>query len=573
MPNGPQLPGVETEDTADRIVLHVDADCFYAACERLREPDLRGEPVVVGMGYEPGDTVGAVATASYEAREFGVESAQAISTALESLPRRAALSPDADDHDPELSEDETGYYRPVDMDFYESVAAEVREILHDCADIVREVSIDEAYLDVTERTAWEVADGFARHVKDRIRREVGVVVSIGVAPTMSAAKIASDFDKPDGLTVVEPGEVREFLAPLDVELLHGVGPVTARELRQMGLETAADVAAADPDPLVERFGERGRELYDRARGDDDRRVEPKGDPKSFSRESAFAEPVSDPEPKYEQIETLAAAVADRAQREGALYRTVGVKAVLPPFDVNTRARSLPGPVDDPDLVERITRDLFTEFETEPVRKLGVRVANLEFATADQTSLDGWDGAETASDGSDEEAVEMRDERKEGEETEVLESSTDSESDPDSNSGSELESDTGLQSNSSTRPELDSETDAVALYEFEAKAESESEAESEPEPEPEPGPEPEPEPAPHAETESGSVTSADGQEALTAFTGSVEHDRTTEDATTGDDSTPVETSDEAKPESTRSETESPRSAHRIPEDQTVLADFT
>ncbi|RQG98474.1 DNA polymerase IV [Natrarchaeobius oligotrophus] len=398
MPTGPQLPGVERSDAEDRIVCHVDADCFYASCERLREPELRGEPVVVGMGYEPGETVGAVATASYEAREFGVESAQAISTALERLPRRATF--DADDAD--LERQETGHYRPVDMDFYESVAADVREILHDCADVVREVSIDEAYLDVTDRTAWGVADGFARHVKDRIRREVGVTVSVGVAPTMSAAKIASDFDKPDGLTVVRPGEVREFLAPLSVELLHGVGPVTARELREMGLETAEDVAATDPKPLVERFGERGRELYDRARGEDDRRVEPRGEPKSFSRESAFAEPVEEPEPKYDRIETLAAAVADRARREDALYRTVGVKAVTPPYDVNTREQSLPGPVDDPELVDRIARDLFAEFEDVAVRKLGVRVANLEFASSDQASLDGWEtaGGDSRSDGDD-----------------------------------------------------------------------------------------------------------------------------------------------------------------------------
>ncbi|MFC6717832.1 DNA polymerase IV [Natrialbaceae archaeon GCM10025810] len=386
MSHGSRLPGVDRPESEDRIVLHVDADCFYASCERLREPELRGEPVVVGMGYEPGDSIGAVATASYEAREFGVESAQAISTALERLPRRVDAGTD-----PDLDVEETGHYRPVDMDYYEEIATEVRGILRDCADVLRIVSIDEAYLDVTERTAWEVAEGYARHVKDRIRREVGVTVSVGVAPTMSAAKIASDFDKPDGLTVVEPGSVREFLAPLEVDLLHGVGPVTARELRSMGLETAGDVAAADPEPLIERFGERGRELYERARGEDDRVVEPKGEPKSFSRESAFAEPVAESEPKDEQIETLAAAVADRARREGALYRTVGVKAVLPPYDVNTREKSLPGPIDDPDLVERIARELFEEFEDVPVRKLGVRVANLEFAAADQASLDGWEG--------------------------------------------------------------------------------------------------------------------------------------------------------------------------------------
>ncbi|MCU4924634.1 DNA polymerase IV [Halobacteria archaeon AArc-dxtr1] len=387
----PRLPGVEQDAEAeDRIVCHVDADCFYAACERLREPDLAGEPLVVGMGYEPGETVGAVATASYEAREFGVESAQAISTALERLPRRAALTPDAADYDPELSREETGHYRPVDMEYYESVAADVREILHDCADVVREVSIDEAYLDVTDRTAWTVAEGLARHIKERIAREVGVTVSVGVAPTMSAAKIASDFEKPDGLTVVQPDEIREFLAPLSVDLLHGVGPVTARELRSMELETAGDVATADPGPLFERFGERGRTLYERARGEDDRRVEPRGEPKSFSRESAFAEPVAESEPKYERLETLAAAVADRAHREGALYRTVGIKAVTPPFEVNTRERSLPGPVDEPELVAQIARDLFAEFETEPVRKLGVRVANLEFTGDDQARLDGWE---------------------------------------------------------------------------------------------------------------------------------------------------------------------------------------
>ncbi len=386
------LPGIDIEHDSEEapIVLHVDADCFYAACERLREPALEGEPVVVGMGYEPGETVGAVATASYEAREFGVESAQAISTALERLPRRV----DGDD-DPALELEETGYYRPVEMEYYQSVAEDVRTIVHECADVVREVSIDEAYLDVSDRTAWEVADGFARYVKDRIRREVGVTVSVGVGPNMSVAKIASDFEKPDGVTVVRPDAVRAFLAPLEVELLHGVGPVTARAMRSMGLETIGDVAATDPEPLVEQFGERGRELHRRARGRDDRPVEPTGLPKSFSRESAFDGAVEDVGPKVDVIETLARAVADRARREGALYRTIGVKAVTPPFDVNTRERSLPGPVDDPALVEEIALDLFSEFETEAIRKVGVRVANLEFSAAEQARLESW-GADRSS---------------------------------------------------------------------------------------------------------------------------------------------------------------------------------
>ncbi len=389
MVDDPSLPGVSTprQEDDDPIVLHVDADCFYAACERLREPGLEDEPVVVGMGYEPGDTIGAVATASYEARAYGVESAQPISTALERLPRRADVR-EADD--PETPLEESGYYRPVDMEHYKSVSSEVKAILHDCADVVRDVSVDEAYLDVSARTAWSVVDGFARHVKQRISREVGIDVSIGVGPSMSVAKIASDFDKPDGLTVVHPEDVQSFLAPLPVDDLHGVGPVTARELRSMGLETAGDVAGADPDPLLERFGERGRDLYERARGNDERAVEPKGLPKSFSRESAFDGPVEDPEPKHERVVRLAEAVAARAQREGALYRTVGVKAVLPPFDVNTREQSLPGPVDDPDLVVDIALELFEEFDHDPVRKLGVKVANLEFSEAEQPSFDDID---------------------------------------------------------------------------------------------------------------------------------------------------------------------------------------
>ncbi|UPV74003.1 DNA polymerase IV [Halorussus limi] len=395
---GSRLPGTPDEEGSDPIVLHVDMDCFYAACERRREPKLEGEPVVVGMGYEGGETHGAVATASYEAREYGVDSAQAISTALERLPRMAA----AEDPESEVDPDEAGYYRPVDMDYYESVSAEVKEILHESADVVREVSIDEAYLDVTDRTAWEVAEGFARHVKHRIDREVGVTASVGVAPNMSAAKIASDHDKPDGLVVVEPGEVSEFLAPLGVGEIHGVGPVTARKLREMGIDTAADLAAADRAELEARFGERGAEMHRRARGEDQREVTPTGRPKSLSRESAFTEATDDDDRKRDQVRTLAEAVADRARRKGAMYRTIGIKAVTPPYDVNTRAKSLPGPVDEPELVEEVALDLLSEFEGLAVRKVGVRVSNLSFAAGEQASLgDGWESSAGESEGTSE----------------------------------------------------------------------------------------------------------------------------------------------------------------------------
>ena len=406
---GGTLPGTDADDDAesDRVVFHVDMDCFYASCERLRRPDLVGEPVVVGMGYEAGESIGAVATASYEARAVGVESAMPISEALELLPRRSAADPaEPDAPDPA----DAGRYVPVDLDFYKEVASDVKAVLRDCADVLREVSIDEAYLDVTDRTAWDaagdaddpppsaasgpavartLAEGYARHVKQRIEREAGVPASVGVAPNMSTAKVASDADKPDGLVVVPPGEVVPFLAPLPTADIHGVGPVTERTLAELGVETAGDLAAADPDRLADELGERGPELHRRARGDDDRAVTPTGLPKSLSRESSLSA-TADEETKRETVRALAADVARRARERGCLYRTIGIKAVKPPYEVNTRAQSLPGPVDDPDLIESVALDLLDEFAGDRVRKLGVRVSKLDFAESDQATLGGFE---------------------------------------------------------------------------------------------------------------------------------------------------------------------------------------
>ncbi len=383
-----RLPGTRTQK---QIVLHVDMDCFYAACERLREPALRGEPVVVGMGYEPDESHGAVATASYEARAFGVESAMAISEALELLPRKIDVA--GTDHPVA----EAGYYRPVEMPYYQSVAEEVKTVLHDTAETVREVSIDEAYLDVTERTDWSQVSEFAGELKTTIAAEVGVTASVGVAPTMSAAKVASDHDKPDGLVVVRPGEVAEFFEPLPVEAVHGVGPVTAEKLSELGIETAGELANADSQLLGERFGERGKQIHRFARGDDPRPVEPQSKPKSFSRESAFTNAVADTERQRERVRALARDVAERAEHREVLYQTIGIKVVTPPFDVQTRARSLPGPVGTGELVESVALELFSEFAGERIRKLGVSVSNLSFTAESQPTLSafGSDGDESA----------------------------------------------------------------------------------------------------------------------------------------------------------------------------------
>ncbi|AGN00730.1 DNA polymerase IV [Salinarchaeum sp. Harcht-Bsk1] len=458
---GPTLPGVETGDDEDRIVLHVDLDCFYAACERLREPKLAGKPLVVGMGYEGGQPDGAVATASYEAREHGVESAQAISTALERLPR-AADHPDGIEAESD-GPDAVGYYRPVDMAYYQEIAAEIKEILHNCAETVREVSIDEAYLDVTDRTEWSVVEGYARHVKQRIDREVGLTASVGVAPTMHAAKVASDHDKPDGLVVVEPGDVEAFLAPLPIDDLHGIGPVTASTLREHGIETVADLADADREWVHEQWGDRGLELYERARGIDPRSVEPRGRPKSLSRESSLGGAEDDFDAVEQRIRTLAEAVAERARSKEALYRTIGIKVVTPPFDVNTRAQSLPGPVDDPDLVETVAIDLLEEFEDATPRKVGVRVSNLSFADADQSTLGGWDGDSTATDPDDREAVEPAEVGTDASADSSMDSPADSpmESPPESPLGSPGDSPTESTLDSSAESTLDSSAESPA----------------------------------------------------------------------------------------------------------------
>jgi DNA polymerase IV (DinB-like DNA polymerase) len=164
----------------------------------------------------------------------------------------------------------------------------------------------------------------------------------------------------------------------------------------MDIDTAGDLAAADPDALEAQFGERGLEIRRYARGEDDREVTPRGRPKSLSSESALGEATSDPEAKRDRVRSLAESVAERASSKGALYRTIGIKVVTPPFDVNTRAHSLPGPVDDPDLVREVALDLLAEFADDRVRKVGVRVSKLSFAEGDQADLKDWDDADVPS---------------------------------------------------------------------------------------------------------------------------------------------------------------------------------
>ena len=363
-------------------MFHVDMDCFYAACERLRNPELSQEPIVIGMGYEQGKNHGVVATASYEAREVGVESTQPIEEAADILP------PISETEDSE----EAGHYFPVDMEFYQSVSADVKEILHDSAETVREVSVDEAYLDVTEQADWESVEAYAQQLKKQIKEDVGVVASIGVAPNMSAAKIASDYGKPDGLYIVFPDELQDFLAPLSLEEIHELGPETARELRARGIETAGDLAEVDLSMLRNQYGSRGEKIFRYARGEDDREVTPADPPKSFLRDAAFTEPTDEVAQQREQVKTLARSVAQRAREHDAMYRSVGLKIITPPFEKHTRRRTLSGPVDNPELVEKVALELLEkEFDMGKVRKIGVFLTNLSYTEQNQADLGSWNG--------------------------------------------------------------------------------------------------------------------------------------------------------------------------------------
>lgn len=362
--------------TADQIVLHLDMDCFFAACERLRDPGLDGEPVVIGGGFESDPPRGAVATASYEAREHGVHSAQPMAQALENLPRRATSN---DDTTP------TGIYLKGDHSYYSEISAATMNVVERYGEPCRRVSIDEAYVDITTETSWDDARAFADNLKTDIETEVGVVASIGIAPTMSCAKIASDHDKPDGLCIVEPGDVAAFLAPLDIEEIHGVGPAGAETFNAAGISTAGDLADLSPQAVVDKFGSNATTLYDRVRGIDPRTVEPVGKPKSISKETSI-ESTTSMETKAGLIKQLATEVNKRVERNGARYRTVGIKVVTSPFNVHTRERSLHGPVREPELVQTIALELLEEFRSAEVRKVGVRVSNLSFFSGDQLRI-------------------------------------------------------------------------------------------------------------------------------------------------------------------------------------------
>lgn len=341
-------------DPRHREIIHLDLDAFYASVETLDNPEIAGKPVIVGGGGKRG----VVTAASYEARKFGVHSAQPVATA-----RR--LCPD-------------GVFLPVRMGRYKEMSDRVFEIFRRFSPLVEALSIDEAFLDVTGTDrlfggALEVA----RKIKEAVASETGLTVSAGVAASKFVAKIASDMNKPDGLTVVPRGKEKEFLGPLPVGKLWGVGKVTETALHRMGVKTIGDLASVPAENLKKRFGKHGLHLHRLANGIDDREVEPEHEVKSIGHEDTYDEDIRDREAIGKELLSLAHRVSSRLRRKGFRGRTVTLKVKYHDFTQVTRAATLPSPTDDGATIYRTVLPLLkkTEAGRRPVRLLGISVSH------------------------------------------------------------------------------------------------------------------------------------------------------------------------------------------------------
>jgi DNA polymerase-4 len=337
-----------------RRIIHVDMDAFYASVEQRDRPELRGRPVAVGGSP---DSRGVVAAASYEARQFGVRSAIPMSRAVRLCPHLAIVRPD--------------------FAKYRAVSQQVFAIFREVTPLVEGLSLDEAYLDVTEN-AWGESLGVsvARRVKARIRDETGLTASAGVAPNKFLAKIASAWRKPDGLTVIAPERVESFLQKLEVDALWGVGPVTEKRLRERGINKLLDVRTADVAVLRAAVGSMADWLLKLATGEDDRPVEPNRPTKSSSSECTYAEDLTDLERIRAEVAGMARDNAAWLRRKALLARTVTIKVRYEDFTTITRSHSHP-PTDDADEIVRRALELLarTDAGARPVRLLGAGVHN------------------------------------------------------------------------------------------------------------------------------------------------------------------------------------------------------
>jgi DNA polymerase-4 len=305
-----------------RKIIHVDMDAFYASVEQRDDPSLRGRPVAVGGGHR-----GVVAAASYEARPFGVRSAMPSVTAKRRCPDLVFVKPR--------------------FDVYKAVSTQIRAIFADYTELIEPLSLDEAYLDVTDDVRrLGSARAIAEEIRKRIRDETGLTASAGVSYCKFIAKLASDHNKPDGICVIPPGRGAAFVATLPVKRFHGVGPVTAAKMERLGIHTGADLAAWSLPELEAHFGASGHWYWRIARGIDEREVRSDRESKSVSAERTFDEDLTDPLALAAQLARVAGFAWQRIERAGVAGRTVTLKVKYSDFTLITRSKSVPVPIAD-----------------------------------------------------------------------------------------------------------------------------------------------------------------------------------------------------------------------------------
>jgi DNA polymerase IV (DinB-like DNA polymerase) len=354
-----------------KVIMHVDLDSFFPSCEELRDPTLKGKPHAVIMTDETKDNItrGAVASCSYEARKHGVRSAMSLFTARQLCPQ-LILS-------------------PVDKSYYQQISEKVMNLIEGYADVLEQASIDEAYMDCTKKIANTQVDikEYAAKIKDTIRQQCGgLLSSIGVAPTKSTAKIASDFKKPDGLTIIYPNQLQNFLENLEVYKIAGIGPKTRQALKdEMSIQTIGQLAKCDVQKLMYRFGKKvGLWMWQVANGTDSDIVAPREDNISISTEETLGRSTGDKKKILERLDGLVDEVYDRVRRHGYEFRTVGVKLVRSDFYIETREVSFSNSRNDRESIASVLEGLVDRFSfnnnnnntTIVFRKVGIKVSNL-----------------------------------------------------------------------------------------------------------------------------------------------------------------------------------------------------
>ncbi len=345
------------KNNPNRFIVHVDMDAFFASVEQRDNPQYRGKPVVIGAPPQGGKGRGVVSTCSYEARKFGVRSAMPISIAYQKCPHAIFLG--------------------VDMEKYAQVSGEIFFILSYFSPLIEGVSIDEAFLDISDTyKLWGTSYNTCLEIKKRIKEETGLTVSVGLAPTKMAAKIASDLKKPDGLVEVKKDSLVDFLLPLDVSRIWGIGPKTQEILRDAGINSIGDLAKRGKDALVTLFGKNGISYWEMAQGIDESEVSPYGEAKSISSETTFAEDTNSEKAIERELINLCEEVSYRLRHEGFKCRNITLKIRLEGFKTYTRSVTILDPANLFDVIYKEVKRLYNNFDRQKkkVRLLGVKAS-------------------------------------------------------------------------------------------------------------------------------------------------------------------------------------------------------